>query len=169
MFLAPHVKNPNTSATAPAKLQKSKKLKKLIKILPAIPGVRLVYQSVSKLANSKRERYIVPAKRIFKPAMTLKSTSLIDETKLLDLVFISAALFQYLAKQKDVKIFAISMQDIENKLNIILMKDIKYQVNKTAKTLTDPKTVVFEEYHKFLDIFLKEALDILLLHSKYNH
>ena len=67
------------------------------------------------------------------------------------------------------EIFAVSMQDIENELNTISMKDIKYQLNKMAKTSTDPKTVVPEEYHKFLDVFSKEALDTLLSHSKYNH
>ena len=51
---------------------------------------------------------------------------LIDETKPLDLTFIGAALFQYLAKQKDVEIFAVSIQDIKNKLNAILKKDIEY-------------------------------------------
>ena len=61
------------------------------------------------------------------------------------------------------------MQDIEHEFNAILMKNIEYQLNKTAKTPTDPKTVVPEEYHKFLDVFSKEALDILLPHSKYDH
>ena len=91
------------------------------------------------------------------------------ETKLLDLAFISAAPFQYLAKQKDVEIFAVSMRDIKNELNVILMKNIEYQLNKMAKTPTNPKTVVPEEYHKFLDIFSKEASDTLSPHSKYDH
>lgn len=73
------------------------------------------------------------------------------------LAFIDAAPFQYLAKQKDVEIFTISMQDIE------------YQLSKTAKTLTDPKTVVPEEYHEFLDVFSKKASDTLTPHSKYDH
>ena len=61
------------------------------------------------------------------------------------------------------------MQDIKNELNAISMKDIKYQLNKTAKTPTNPKTVVSEEYHKFFDVFSKEASDTLLLYSKYDH
>ena len=101
--------------------------------------------------------------------MTSKPVPSIDETKLVDLAFISAAPFQYLAKQKDVKIFVVSMRDIKNELNAILIKDIKYQLNKTAKASTNLKTVVPEEYHKFLDVFLKEASDMLLSHSKYNH
>ena len=172
MPLAPHVKNPTTSATAPAEPQKSKKLKKLkpIKILSAIPDVQPVYQSVSKLADNKREKYVVLAKLILKPAMILKpKAELVDKIKSLDLAFIGATPFQYLAKQKDVKIFAVSMQDIENELNAISMKDIKYQLNKMVKTSIDPKTVVLKEYHKFLDIFSKEVSDTLSPHSKYDH
>ena len=67
------------------------------------------------------------------------------------------------------EISAISMQDIENKLNAIWMIDIKYQLIKTAKAPTNLKTVVLKEYHKFFDVFSKEALDTLLPHSKYNY
>ena len=137
MPLAPYVENPNTSAMAPAKPQKPQKLKKLkkliklIKIPLAILGVRPAYQVVSKLADSKEEKYVIPAKRILKPATIPKpKAELVDKTKLLDLAFIGAAPFQYLAKQKDVEIFAVFMQDIENELNAILMKDIEYQLNK---------------------------------------
>ena len=151
-------------------MKKLKKSKKSIEILLAIPGVQPAYRGVSKFADSKGEKYVVPAKHILKLATISKpKAELVDETKLLDLAFIGVALFQYLAKQKNVEIFVVSMQDIENELNAILMKDIKYQLNKMAKTLTDPKTVVFEEYHKFLDIFPKEASDTLLPHSKYNY
>ena len=61
------------------------------------------------------------------------------------------------------------MRDIKHEFNTISMKDIKYQPNKTAKTPTDPKTVVPKEYQKFLDVFSKEALDTLLPHLKYNY
>ena len=103
MFLALHVKNLTTSVTAPAEPQKLKKSKKSkpIKISLAIPGVRPAYQGVSKLADSKGEKYVIPAKRILKPVMIPKpKAELVDETKLLDLAFIGAALFQYLVKQE---------------------------------------------------------------------
>ena len=111
MPLALQVENLITSVTAPAEPQKLKKSKKskLIKISLAISGVQPAYQGVSKLADSKREKYIVLAKHIFKLAMILKlKAELIDKTKLLNLAFIGAALFQYLVKQKDVEIFAVS-------------------------------------------------------------
>ena len=149
-------------------MKRSKKSKK-IKIPLAIPGIRPAYQGVSKLADSEREKYIIPAKRILKPATTPKPAPPMDETKPLDLAFIGAVPFQYLARQKDVEIFAVSMQDIENKLNTISMKDIKYQLNKIAKTPTDPKTVVLKEYHEFLDVFLKKTSDTLSPHSKYDY
>ena len=95
---ASHVKNPITSATTPAEPQKSKKLKP-IKIPPAIPGVWLAYQGVSKLTDSEGEKYVVLARRILQLAMSLKpKAELVDEIKLLDLIFIDAAPFQYLAK-----------------------------------------------------------------------
>ena len=169
MSLASYVENPTTSVTASAEPQKSKKLKP-IKIPPTIPGVQPVYQGVSKLANSKGEKYIIPTKYILKPARIPKpKAELVDKTKLLDLAFIGTAPFQYLARQKDIKIFAVFMQDIENELNVILMKNIKYQLNKTAKTPTDPKTIIPEKYHEFLNVFLKETSNTLSSYLKYNH
>ena len=169
------MKNLTTSVTAPAEPQKTKKskmLKKLkpIKIPPAISGVRPAYQGVSKLADSKGEKYVVSAKCILKPAMIPKpKAELVDKTKLLNLAFISTASFQYLAKQKNIEIFAVFIRDIENELNAILMKDIEYQLNKMAKTPIDPKTIISKEYHKFFDVFSKKASDTLLSHSKYDY
>ena len=123
----------------------------------AIPGTRPAYQGVSKLAASEREKYIVPAERILKPATAMPKTKPMDKTKSIDFAFIGGTPFTYFAKQKDIEICAISMRDIE------------YQLNKTTKTPTDPKTVILEDYHKFLDVFSKEALDILSEHSKYDY
>lgn len=50
-------------------------------------------------------------------------------------------MFQYLAKQKDVEVFAISMQDIN------------YQLDKDKKPPTNPATRVPECYHNFLTSF----------------
>ena len=93
---APHVENPTTSVTAFAEPQKSKKSKKLkpLEIPLAIPGIRPAYRGVSKLADNKGEKYVVLTKRILKSIMIPKpKAELVDETKLLDLAFISAALF----------------------------------------------------------------------------
>ena len=49
------------------------------------------------------------------------------------------------------------------------MRDIKYQLNKGTKPLTDPKTVVLVEYHNFLDVFSKDVSDTLRPYGKYNH
>ena len=100
ILLAPHVKNLTTSVTAPVEPQKSKKSKKSkpIKIPSAIPDVWPAYQGVSKLTDSEGKKYVVTAKHILKSATTPKPTPPIDEIKLLDLAFIAAAAFQYLAK-----------------------------------------------------------------------
>ena len=167
MLLAPHVDNPTTSSTAPTepqnvhtKVKNSKKSKKsnAIKTPQVIPGMRLTYRDVSKLADKEGEKYVVSAKYILKPATVPKpKVELADEIKPINLVFIGGAPFTYLTKQKDVEIFAISMRNIE------------YQLEKATKTLTDPKTVVSEEYHEFLDVFSKKASDTLSEHSKYDH
>ena len=161
---APHVDNPTTSSTALAELQnvhtkvKNSKKSNAIKTSQAIPGMQPTYQGVNKLTDKKREKYVVPAKRIPKSATIPKpKVELADETKPIDLVFIGRTPFTYFAKQKDIEIFAISM------------RDIKYQLKKATKTPTDPKTMVPEEYYKFLNIFSKEVSDTLSEHSKYDH
>ena len=80
----------------------------------------------------------------------------VEQDKPLDLAFIGGAPFMHLAKKK-AEIFAISMQDIE------------YQLNKGAKPVTDPKTVVPPEYHDFLDVFSKDIFDTLRPYGKYDH
>ena len=55
------------------------------------------------------------------------------------------------------EVFAISMQDIE------------YQLSKEKRPPTDPATKVSECYHNFLDVFSKEASNIVSAHSKHNH
>ena len=84
-----------------------------------------------------------------------------ENNKPLDLTFIGGAPFLRLAKLRKPKhraeIFAISI------------RDIKYQLNKGTKPLTDPKTVVPEEYHDFLDVFSKDISDTLRPYGKYNH
>ena len=81
--------------------------------------------------------------------------------KPLDLVFIGGAPFIRLAKSKKPKhraeIFAISM------------RDIKYQLNKGTKPLTNPITVVPAGYHDFLDVFSKDISDTLRPYGKYDH
>lgn len=70
---------------------------------------------------------------------------------------IDVALFAYLAKQKNMEIFAISMQNIE------------YQLNKDEKPLTNPATKMPKCYHKFLDVFSKEASNTMSAHLKHNY
>ena len=104
MPLVLHMNNPTTSLAALAKPQnvrtKSKNSKNLnvIKTPQAILGTRLAYQKVSKFVASEREKYVVPAKHILKPATATPKTKSVDETKPIDLAFIGDAPFTYLAK-----------------------------------------------------------------------
>ena len=49
------------------------------------------------------------------------------------------------------------------------MRDLKYQLNKAEKPITDLAIVVPKCYHDFLDIFSKKASDKMSPHSKYDH
>ena len=49
------------------------------------------------------------------------------------------------------------------------MRDIQYQAEKEARAETNPKSVVPQEYHDFLDVFSKKDSDTLPPHRKYDH
>ena len=49
------------------------------------------------------------------------------------------------------------------------MRNLKYQLNKAEKPITDPAIVVPECYHDILDLFSKKALNKILPYLKYNH
>lgn len=51
----------------------------------------------------------------------------------------------------------------------ISMRDIQYQDDKKARAKTYSKSVICQEYHDFLDIFLKKNSDILSPYQKYDH
>lgn len=135
-----------------AKLKRNKKTrtKNLPELLPhVLPNAR-GYRCVSKLAEEPPPKYVVPQRRLTASPTASSSTPVPSdvskpEEKPLQLAMIGAAPFAYLAKQKDVEIFAISMRDIE------------YQLNKDERPPTDPATKVPECYHEFLDVFSKEA------------
>ena len=51
----------------------------------------------------------------------------------------------------------------------VTMRDIQYQAEKEARAETNPKSVVPQENHNFLDVFSKKNLDTLPPHRKYDH
>ena len=162
-----HAKKPHADKPVKILKQTSKELSELLPYL--LPST----QSVNKVTNtSTQEKRSTPPKhepktlpQKLKPNAKDKTNSknkkpsVEQANKPLNLAFIDVALFMHLARLKKQKaeIFAISMQDIE------------YQLNKETKLPTDPKTVVPEEYHDFLDVFSKDISDTLRLYGKYNH
>jgi hypothetical protein len=81
-----------------------------------------------------------------------------DEESIIEIHSITAASFNTLFRQKDVKIFAVSM------------KNLKIQLKKQeSNTIIDFKSVVSSEYHDFLNVFFKQKADILSSHRKHDH
>lgn len=85
--------------------------------------------------------------------------------------------FKYFAKQKNVKVLSISIQNIDKRLKslqivkaaAVLTNNINFQISKTNKPLTNSKIVMLKEYHNFLDIFSKETFDTMAKYFKYNY
>jgi hypothetical protein len=89
------------------------------------------------------------------PKFHEKST---NEESTIEIHSIAAVPFNTLSRQKDVKIFAVSM------------KDLKIQLKKQGSSIvTDSKSVVSSKYHDFLNVFFKEKADILSSHRKHDH
>jgi hypothetical protein len=81
-----------------------------------------------------------------------------DEESTIEIHSIAVASFNILSRQKDVKIFAVSM------------KDLKIQLKKQDNNIvTDSKSVISSKYHDFLNVFFKKKADILSSHKKHDH
>jgi TolB-like protein len=81
-----------------------------------------------------------------------------DEENIIEIHSIAAASFNILSRQKDVKIFAVSM------------KNLKIQLKKQeSNTIIDFKSVVSFKYHDFLNVFFKKEANILSSHRKHDH
>jgi hypothetical protein len=81
-----------------------------------------------------------------------------DEESTIEIHSIAVASFNILSRQKDVKIFAV------------FMKDLKIQLKKQDNNIvTDSKSVIFCEYHDFLNVFFKEKANVISSHRKHDH
>ena len=89
------------------------------------------------------------------PILTTKISE--PKAKDIDIAMIGVNAYCTACRLKRAQVFAVSMRDIQ------------YQTEKEARAETDPKSVVPQEYHDFLDVFSKKDSDTLLLHRKYDH
>ena len=78
------------------------------------------------------------------------------EKNVKDIAMISADAYCLACQLKSAQVFAISIRDLE------------FQAEKKARPKKNPKTVILEEYHDLLDVFLKKNLDILPSYQKYD-
>ena len=65
--------------------------------------------------------------------------------------------FDLLIRQKEAKIFATSLKDIE------------IELAKKTKSITNSKSIVSSEYHDFLNVFSKKLVDVFSSHRKHDH
>ena len=127
-------------------------------LLPHVLSNAREYQYVSKKAvKEPLLKYIISQKQLRALSSATSKASQLEKKEPLQLAMIGAAPFQYLARQKDMEVFAISM------------RNINYQLDKDKKPTIDPATRVPECYHNFLDIFLKDAFNTVSAYSKHDH
>ena len=88
---------------------------------------------------------------------TLEVKVLIFGIKKVDITMINTNTYQTAYKLKKARVFAI------------FMKNLEYQVEKEAKSKTNPKTIILEKYQDFLDVFSQKNSDILFSNQKYDH
>ena len=94
-------------------------------------------------------------KKLPVPILSTKTSE--PKAKDLDIAMIGADAYCAACHLKEAQVFVVSMRDIQ------------YQAEKEARAETDPKSVVPQEYHDFLDVFSKKDSDTLLPHRKYDH
>jgi hypothetical protein len=79
---------------------------------------------------------------------------LTNEKSTIEIHSIAIASFNILSRQKDVKIFVVSM------------KNLKKQ---DSSEVIDFKSMISSEYHDFLNVFSKAKANILSSHRKHDH
>ncbi len=95
--------------------------------------------TISSLNSSNEKQLPVPLATIKTSEPTAKD---------IDIAMIGANAYYAACCLKKAQVFAISMRDIQ------------YQAKKEARAETNPKSVILQEYHDFLNIFSKKDLDI---------
>ncbi len=81
-----------------------------------------------------------------------------NEESVIEIYFITVVSFNILSRQKNVKIFAVFMKNLEIQL--------KKQNN---NMIIDLKSIISFEYHDFLNVFFKKKANILSSHRKHDH
>ena len=161
----PHAELPQATephASRPMTILKRPTNKLLPYLLPSTRGVSKITSTPEKINIPQKPKAEVEDERKEPKEPKNEKTTVeraSENDKPLNLAFIGGAPFMHLAKSKKQKA----------KISAISMPDIEYQLNKATKPLTNPKTVVPEKYHDFLDVFSKDISDTLRPYRKYDH
>ena len=106
----------------------------------SIGDTSLKKATISSLDSSDKKKLPVPI---------LAIKELDPKAKNIDIAMIGADVYHAACCLKGAKVFALSMRDIQ------------YQAQKEARTETNPTDIITQNYHNFLDVFLKKNLDTL--------
>ena len=75
----------------------------------------------------------------------------------LNMIFVNVVVYNFLSKQKNVKLFVISFNNIDD------------QVQKNTNISIDFKLIFSKEFHDLINVFIKLTFNELTLYRKHNH
>ena len=73
------------------------------------------------------------------------------------MIFVNVVVYNLLSKQKNVKLFVISLKNIDD------------QIQKNTDTFIDFKIILFEKFHNLINVFFKIAFDELTSQREHDH
>ena len=74
-----------------------------------------------------------------------------------DMIFVNVIVYNLLSRQKNVKLFVISLRNIDD------------QIQKNIDIFIDFKIILFEKFHDLINVFFKIAFDELTSHREHDH
>jgi hypothetical protein len=122
---------------------------------------KLIPLTSTKKAKKPRKKRKKSKKQIIKS---------LDELKPIFIAMIGAAAYRFLTRKKDVKIFSITLCQINQILDSLNSQNNSFTVYVINPVIIKKiRAKLFFEYHEFLNIFDRSKVNKLLSHRLYDH
>ena len=108
-----------------------------------------------KEMKKKMKKEMISTSKVKKSKRTSKDARSKDCLASSDMIFVDAAVYNLLFKQKNVKLFVISLKNIDD------------QIQKDTDIFIDSKIILSEKFHDLIDVFFKIASVMLRIFHRY--
>ena len=107
--------------------------------------------------KKKMKKEMISTSKVKKSKRTSKDARSKDCFASFNMIFVNAAVYNLLFKQKNVKLF------------VIFLKDIDDQIQKNIDIFIDSKILFSEKFHDSINVFFKITSDELTSHREHDH